>query len=90
MLTTADERSAYDFKDEPIEIGIDEAGRGPVMGPMVYGLSFWPRTCGDEMRREFQFNDSKKLTEKQRDEMFLQLKEMDHRRLGWMVNVLDA
>lgn len=90
MLTTADERSAYAFKDEPIEIGIDEAGRGPVMGPMVYGLAFWPRTCGDEMRREFQFNDSKKLTEKQRDEMFLQLKEMDHSRLGWMVNVSDA
>ncbi len=59
------------------------------MGPMVYGLSFWPSDCGDEMRCEFQFNDSKKLTEKQRDEMFAQLKEMDKSRLGWMVNILD-
>lgn len=40
----------YAFSGEPIEIGIDEAGRGPVLGPMVYGLCFWPASKGDEMR----------------------------------------
>ena len=60
----------YSFRDEPIEVGIDEAGRGPVMGPMVYGLAFWPVRVGDEMRKIYSFTDSKKTTEKQREDMY--------------------
>lgn len=79
----------YDFKDLPIEVGIDEAGRGPVLGPMVYGVAFWPVDIGEEMRNEFCFTDSKKLTEGQRDHMFSQIQSMDKTKMGYFTCVLD-
>ena len=53
----------FAFSDVEIEIGIDEAGRGPVLGPMVYGCAFWPIGMGEKMREEFGFNDSKQVNE---------------------------
>lgn len=53
----------YAFIDQEIEIGIDEAGRGPVLGSLVYGCCWWPVNKGAEMRDKFGFNDSKQLTE---------------------------
>lgn len=52
------------------KIWIDEAGRGPWLGPVVAcSLTFNPRNFPD---KEFlsQLNDSKKLTEKKRNELF--------------------
>ena len=42
-----------------IEIGIDEAGRGPVLGPLVYGCFWWPVGCADEMKKKYGLKDSK-------------------------------
>ena len=47
--------------------GIDEAGRGPLAGPVCVAMVIMPL---DEEKRIAGVNDSKKLTEKKRDELF--------------------
>lgn len=50
--------------------GIDEAGRGPLAGPVVAGAVILPRDC------EILFlNDSKKLSEKRREALFEEIQE---------------
>ncbi|MCI8364777.1 MAG: ribonuclease HII [Eubacterium sp.] len=50
--------------------GIDEAGRGPLAGPVVAGAVVLPRDC-----RILYLNDSKKLSAKRREELFDEIKE---------------
>lgn len=45
--------------------GIDEAGRGPLAGPVVAGAVILPKNC-----RILYVNDSKQLTEKKREELY--------------------
>lgn len=45
--------------------GIDEVGRGPLAGPVVAGAVILPKDCG-----LLYLNDSKKLSEKKREELF--------------------
>ena len=50
--------------------GIDEAGRGPLAGPVVAGAVILPKDC-----EILGINDSKKLSEKRREELFEEVKE---------------
>lgn len=59
-----DPPSAPDSADGvPCCLGVDEAGRGPVLGPMVYGVFYLPLELSDPLLREaHHFDDSKVLT----------------------------
>lgn len=50
--------------------GVDEAGRGPLAGPVVAGC-----VVLDKNNEILYLNDSKKLSEKKRDELFTEIKE---------------
>ena len=50
-------------------LGIDEAGRGPVLGAMSFGVAYWPKEQ-DTALGKLGFADSKVLKEVQRDALF--------------------
>ena len=56
----------------PVELicGIDEAGRGPLAGPVVAGAVILPKDC-----EILGLNDSKKLSEKKREELYDEIME---------------
>lgn len=63
MLENTYEKLAWD-KNELV-MGIDEAGRGPLCGPLTVGACVFPIGYTNEA-----INDSKKLTAKKREELF--------------------
>jgi ribonuclease HIII len=77
------------LKDEPCEMGIDEAGRGPVLGPMVYGAAVWPERLAEQIGK-VGFNDSKQVSEKQREQMFASIQLLQPRLLRYYLRVLGA
>ena len=52
-------------------LGIDEAGRGSVLGPMVYGMAYWSVDCIDQIPKGF--HDSKQLTDDTRTKLLDQM-----------------
>jgi len=56
-------------------IGIDEAGRGPLAGPVAVGIVCAPENF-DFLTAFPGLNDSKKLSEKKREQLFMQLQEV--------------
>lgn len=57
---------------KPCMIGVDEAGRGPVLGPMVYGIAVSTISSSAELKGR-DFADSKVLNAEKRDELFEEL-----------------
>ncbi|XP_022743619.1 ribonuclease H2 subunit A [Durio zibethinus] len=70
----------------PCIMGIDEAGRGPVLGPMVYGCLYCARSYQKTLAT-LNFADSKTLKEEKREELFENLKADES--IGWSVDVID-
>ena len=60
----------HKYEDLGLVCGIDEAGRGPLAGPVVAGAVILPQDC-----EILYLNDSKKLSEKKREELFDEIKE---------------
>ncbi|KAK9540085.1 hypothetical protein VZT92_002555 [Zoarces viviparus] len=68
-------------------LGIDEAGRGPVLGPMVYGICFCP-VSKKQALKDSKVADSKTLTEAERENLFQKLDEA-RSYVGWALQVLS-
>jgi ribonuclease H2 subunit A len=69
---------ATNFETEEICLGIDEAGRGPVLGAMVYACCYFSYTYSNDLKKAFKFDDSKKLSEKQRESIFNKMTTSKH------------
>lgn len=70
-LARLEAMKAYEkeYEDYTLICGIDEAGRGPLAGPVTAGAVILPKDC-----QILYLNDSKKLSEKRREELFLRLR----------------
>ena len=74
-------------REDGVIVGIDEAGRGSVCGPMIYGAAFWnPSLQHDKIPVDF--NDSKQLTEEKRSTLLEKILETPE--IGFGVRVLHA
>lgn len=67
------------YRSVGVICGVDEAGRGPLAGPVVAGAVILPEDC-----RILYLNDSKKLTEKRREALYLEIQE---KAVSWGVGV---
>ncbi|KAI6099771.1 ribonuclease H2 subunit A [Pisolithus croceorrhizus] len=71
----------------PYILGVDEAGRGPVLGPLVYGVAYCPIAWKPKLDK-LGFADSKTLTPSKRAEL-LRVLSSDPENLGWSVRVVS-
>lgn len=71
----------YNAKGYELIGGIDEAGRGPLAGPVVAACVILPKGCVIEG-----VNDSKKLSEKKREALY---EEITQKAVAWGVGIMD-
>ncbi|XP_036334061.1 ribonuclease H2 subunit A isoform X1 [Rhagoletis pomonella] len=77
-------------KREPCMLGVDEAGRGPVLGPMVYGIAYCP-ISSKKVLEDLGCADSKQLTEEKREVIFNEMNTAETPRacVGWAVEIIS-
>ena len=80
-LNRLEEMYRYEKEHEDCALicGIDEAGRGPLAGPVVAGAVILQKNS-----RILYLNDSKKLSEKRREELFVRIQK---EALAWSVGI---
>jgi ribonuclease H2 subunit A len=83
------------IENVPVCLGVDEAGRGPVLGPMVYGVYFLPLPLSDSLLRHpsHRFDDSKVLTPAFRSQLMQTLSTPTSdlfANSGWAISSLSA
>ena len=74
-------------KEEGVIVGIDEAGRGSVLGPMVYGAAYWLPSAQNNNQIPSGFQDSKALTDQVRSKLLDEMLANEH--IGYAVRALS-
>ncbi len=64
-----------------LRIAIDEAGRGPLAGPVWVGGVMQTHLVSNTIKSQFQ--DSKALKAKQREDLYEVLKELEQKKVFW-------
>ncbi|CAD8107931.1 unnamed protein product [Paramecium primaurelia] len=72
------------------QLGIDEAGRGPVIGPMLYAACYWPTKYHQLISETCKFADSKQINEATRDKLFDVLTQLKGKVLTFETRELTA
>ena len=75
------EEEIYNKEDVKYICGIDEAGRGPLAGPVVVASVIMPKNSMIEG-----VNDSKKVSEKKREKLY---EEITNTAIAWGVGIID-
>uniref|UniRef100_A0A8C9Q806 Ribonuclease n=1 Tax=Spermophilus dauricus TaxID=99837 RepID=A0A8C9Q806_SPEDA len=74
-------------RKESCVLGVDEAGRGPVLGPMVYAICYCPLSRLADLEA-MKVADSKTMSESDRDRLFAKMEENGDF-VGWALDVLS-
>lgn len=69
-------------KGKEVVIGIDEAGRGSVLGSLIYTAAFWPKEENEAISK-LGFDDSKQIKEGERERLAERIKA--HSSIGWVI-----
>ncbi|KAL4786687.1 ribonuclease H-like domain-containing protein [Aspergillus varians] len=87
-------QKSSDADSDYLILGVDEAGRGPVLGPMVYSAFYLPSSLHHSLlSKEYNFNDSKVLTAGVRANLMRILCTKGsqlHEFCGWATKLLSA
>ncbi|PPS96316.1 Ribonuclease [Cryptosporidium hominis] len=81
------EENIHRFEHKEVILGIDEAGRGPVLGPMVYACLFYPKE-NENLLKMISVDDSKRLSSQNRDKINEKIRSLKDK-FGWRIHIMS-